>query len=55
MICEYLLPNSVPTGVVCILHILFANSLDPDQTLQNVGPGLDQNFWHSDFIPEMLV
>ena len=30
----------------------FANSLDPDQTQQNVGPDLDPNCWHSASIPE---
>ena len=28
----------------CRLLITFANSLDPDQAQQNVGPDLDQNF-----------
>ena len=33
--------NSLPTK--CRLLITFANSLDPDQARQNVGPDLDQN------------
>ena len=36
--------NPLPTGVnFCHLLITFANSLDPDQTRQNVGPDLDPN------------
>ena len=30
-------------GDFCCLLILFANSLDPDQARQNVGPDLDPN------------
>ena len=30
-------------GVFCHLIITFANSLDPDQDRQNVGPDLDPN------------
>ena len=30
-------------GNFCRLLINFANSLDPDQNRQNVGPGLDPN------------
>ena len=33
---------SLPTE--CRLLITFANSLDPDQARQNVGPDLDPNF-----------
>ena len=34
----------VPTsGDFCHLLITFANSLDPDQAIQNVGPDLDPN------------
>ena len=44
--------NSFPAvGVFCHQMIIFANSLDPDQALQNVGPDLDPNFGHSDGIP----
>ena len=36
--------NSVPARVdFCCLLIAFANSLDQDQALQNVGPDLDPN------------
>ena len=36
--------NSLPTsGDFCHLLITFANSLDPDQARQNVGPDLDSN------------
>ena len=36
--------NSLPTrGEFCCLLITFANSLDPDQARQNVGPDLDPN------------
>ena len=30
-------------GEICCLLIIFANSLDPDQDRQNVGPDLDSN------------
>ena len=36
--------------VRCLL-LIFANSLDLDQVLQNIGPGLDLN-WYSDNIHE---
>ena len=44
--------NSFPTsGYFCHLLITFANSLDPDQARQNVGPDLDPNcltlWWYS--------
>ena len=32
-----------PLGVTCRLLITFANSLDPDQARQNVGPDQDPN------------
>ena len=32
----------------CRLPITFANSLDPDQDRQNVGPGLDPNHFDTD-------
>ena len=36
--------NSLPaSGDFCHLLIAFANSLDPDQARQNVGPNLDPN------------
>ena len=36
--------NSLPaSGSFCHLLITFANSLDPDQARQNVGPDLDPN------------
>ena len=36
--------NSLPArGDFCCLLIIFANSLDPDQARQNVGPDLDPN------------
>ena len=44
--------NSFPaSGDFCYLLITFANSLDPDQARQNVGPDLDPNcltlWWYS--------
>ena len=39
-----ILINSFPaSGDFCSLLITFANSLDPDQARQNVGPDLDPN------------
>ena len=36
--------NSFPaSGDFCRLLLTFANSLDPDQARQNVGPDLDPN------------
>ena len=36
--------NSLPArGDICCLLITFANSLDPDQARQNLGPDLDPN------------
>ena len=36
--------NSFPArGELCRLLMIFANSLDPDQARQNVGPDLDPN------------
>ena len=36
--------NSFPAvGDFCCLLITFANSLDPDQARQNIGPDLDPN------------
>ena len=36
--------NSLPARAdFCCLQITFANSLDPDQARQNVGPDLDPN------------
>ena len=32
------------SGGICRVMILFANSSDPDQDWQNVGPDLDPNF-----------
>ena len=44
--------NSFPAnGNFCHLLISFANSLDPDQARQNVGPDLDPNCL-TDVIPE---
>ena len=37
------LGNAVASGDFCHLLIAFANSLDPDQEGQNVGPDLDPN------------
>ena len=34
--------------VFCCLFIMFANSLDPDQDRQNVGPDMDPDCLHSD-------
>ena len=37
--------SSLPArGDFCCLLITFANSFDPDQARQNVGPDLDPNF-----------
>ena len=34
----------------------FANSLDPDQTRQDIGPDLDPNCWtHSDHFPDFFL
>ena len=42
LFCIYF--NSLPaSGDFCHLLITFANSLDPDQARQNVGPDLDPN------------
>ena len=41
---SYSVLNSLPaSGNFCNLLITFANSLDPDQARQNVGPDLDPN------------
>ena len=41
---SYFVSNSLPTrGDFCCLLITFANSSDPDQARQNVGPDLDPN------------
>ena len=38
----------------CRLLITFANSLDPDQVLQNVGPDLDPNcLCHTHFLKKI--
>ena len=42
------------SGNFCRLLITFANSLDPDQAQQNVGPDLDPNCLRSDGIPERV-
>ena len=34
----------IVTALECRLLIIFANSLDPDQAQQNVGPDLDPNY-----------
>ena len=39
--CLFNLKNSLNKGDFCLLLITFANSLDPDQDLQTVGPDLD--------------
>ena len=47
--------NSFPTSRdFCRLLITFANSLDPDQARQNVGPDLDQTVRHNDGIQKRL-
>ena len=51
-ICYHIYLNSFPaSGDFCRLLITFANSLDPDQARQNVGPDLDPNcltlWWYS--------
>ena len=41
---NFLKINSLATsGDFCLLVIIFANSLDPAQAQQNVGPNLDLN------------
>ena len=43
-ICLWNVSVSFPaSGDFCHLLIIFANSLDPDQDRQNVGPDLDPN------------
>ena len=43
-ICKTCPFNSLPAGGdFCRLLINFANTLDPDQARQNVGPDLDPN------------
>ena len=43
-VCAYKVPKNLFLIVVtCHLLITFANSLDPDQDRQNVGPDLDRN------------
>ena len=37
------LPLYLPVTTFCCLPITFANSLDPDQDQQNIGPDLDPN------------
>ena len=45
--------NSLPaSGNFCHLLITFANSLDPVQDGQNVGPDQVKTVWHSDGITE---
>ena len=55
---------SIPMGIetrkgtftICLLHVAqstFANSLDPHQARQSVGPDLDQNRLVVDGIPEI--
>ena len=39
----FLVISFLASGDVCRLLITFANSLDPDQDRQNVGPDLDPN------------
>ena len=52
---EWILPsvgafNSfLVSGNFCCLLIIFANSLDPDQDPQNVGPDLDPNCFTLEF------
>ena len=46
--------NPVHILVYSILLITFANSLDPDQTQQNVGPDLCPTVCHSDGILEII-
>ena len=42
--CHHTYLNSLPAiGESCHLLITFANSSEPDQAQQNVGPDLDQN------------
>ena len=40
---RYPLKSRLDIGKFCHLMIIFANSLDPDQDRQNVGPDLDPN------------
>ena len=43
-VTRILIFTSLPaSGKICRLLIIFANSLDPDQDRQNVGPDLDPN------------
>ena len=40
-----LISSFLASGNFCHLPITFANSLDPDQDRQDVGPDLDPNCW----------
>ena len=42
------------SGHFCRLLTTFANSLDPDQDQQNVGPFWIRTAWHSDSIPDFF-
>ena len=43
IMAQCFLSSSLASGDFCCLLITFANSLDPDQDRQNVGPDLDPN------------
>ena len=49
------------SGDICRLMLIFANSLDPDQALQDIGPDLDPNClllcWYSgkNFLKKLIL
>ena len=42
-------------AATCCLLITFANSLDPDQDRQNIGPNPDPSCWNSGSVPERIL
>ena len=50
-LCLLLFNSFLASGNFCHPLITFANSLDPDQARQNVGPDLEPDCW-TDGIPE---
>ena len=49
------LPALTDSGNLCCLLTTIANSLDPDQVAQNVGPDLDPNmFDYPKNVPEII-
>ena len=49
---NYEIINSfLASSFICCPLITFANSLDPDQDHQHVGPSWIQTIWHPDSVP----